>query len=92
MRLSPARPRPPRSGWHVAGGVPDVGGTVERTGTDRLVRNSLRVGAVLLVLYPVIRYLVLPLFPPMEELLAVAVAAGAAGVIAVWLVRLGGRR
>ena len=67
-------------------------GTVERAGTDRLVRDSLRAGAVLLVLFPVIRYLVLFLFPRMDELLAVAVAAGAAGVIAVWLVRLRGRR
>ena len=69
-----------------------MGGSAGRTGTDRLVRNSLRIGAVVLVLYPVIRYLVLPLFPPMDELLAAAVAAGAAGAIAVWLVRLGGRR
>jgi len=76
----------------LAGGVADVDGTVERAGTDRLVGDSLRAGAVLLVLFPVIRYLVLFLFPRMAELLAVAVAAGAAGVIAVWLVRLRGRR
>ena len=69
-----------------------MGGTVERAGTDRLVGDSLRVGAVLLVLFPVIRCLVLPLFPRMDELLAAAVAAGAAGAIAAWLVRLGGRR
>ena len=69
-----------------------MGGSAGRAGTDRLVGDSLRVGAVLLVLFPVIRCLVLPLLPRMDELLAVAVAAGAAGVIAVWLVRLGGRR
>ena len=69
-----------------------MGGTVERSGTDRLVRDSLRVGAVLLVLFPVIRCLVLPLFPKMDELLAAAVAAGAAAAIAVWLVRRRGRR
>lgn len=57
-----------------------------------MVGDSLRAGAVLLVLFPVIRYLVLPLFPKMDEPLAAAVAGGAAGAIAVWLVRLRGRR
>ena len=67
-------------------------GAVERTGTARLVGDSLRAGAVLLILFPVIRYLVLPLFPKMDELLAAAVAGGAAGAIAAWLVRIRGRR
>lgn len=57
-----------------------------------MVRNSLRVGAIVLLLFPMIRFLVLPLFPKMDELLAAAVAAGAAGVIAVWFVRIRGRR
>lgn len=68
-----------------------MGGTLERAGADRLIGDSLRAGAVLLVLFPVIRYLVLPLFPRMDDLLAAAIAAGAAGAVAVWLVRRVGR-
>ena len=55
---------------------------------ERAVRTSLLHAVPILVLYPFFRFCVLPLFPPVDELLAAALAGGAAGVAAVWLVRL----
>ena len=55
---------------------------------NRTVRTSLLCGAFVLVLYPFFRFLVLPLFSEVDELLAAALAGGAAGVTATWLVHL----
>ena len=55
---------------------------------NRAVRTSLLNAAPILVLYPFFRFCVLPLFPQVDELLAGALAGGAAGVAAIWLVRL----
>ena len=60
-------------------------------GPDRTVRTALLVGGVILVLFPIIRFVVLPRFVPVEGPLAAAIAAAiaavAAGAIAPWLVR-----
>ena len=55
---------------------------------DRAVRTSLLHAVPILVLYPFFRFCILPLFLQVDELLAGALAGGAAGVVAVWLVRL----
>ena len=55
---------------------------------ERAVRTSLLHAVPILVLYPFFRFCVLPLFLPVDELLAAALAGGAAGVAAVWFVRL----
>lgn len=55
---------------------------------DRAVRTSLLHAAPILVLYPFFRFCILPLFLQVDELLAGALAGGAAGVAAMWLVRL----
>ena len=57
-------------------------------GPDWTVRDSLLTGAVVLVLFPLFRFCVLPLFPQPDGLLATAIAAGVAGGIAPWLVKL----
>ena len=48
-------------------------------------------GAIVLVLYPLFRFCAVPLFPELHGLLATALAAGAAGGIASWVVSLGGK-
>ena len=55
---------------------------------SRTVRISLLYGAAILVLYPFFRFFVLPLFSQVDGLLAGALAGGAAGASATWLVRL----
>ena len=55
---------------------------------NRTVRISLLYGAPVLVLYPFFRFFVLPLFSQVDGLLAGALAGGAAGVVATWLVHL----
>ena len=59
---------------------------------NRTVRTSLLNAAPILVLYPFFRFCILPLFPKVDELLAAALAGGAASVVAIWLVRLARRR
>ena len=58
---------------------------------ERAVRTSLLHAAPILVLYSFFRLCILPLFLQVDELLAGALAGGAAGVAAVWLVRLSRR-
>ena len=58
---------------------------------DRTVRISLLNAAAILVLFPLFRFCLLPLLPQVDGLLAVALAAGAAGGLAPWLVRLARR-
>ena len=53
---------------------------------NRTVRISLLYGAPILVLYPFFRFCVLPLFSQVDGLLAGALAGGAAGAVATWLV------
>ncbi len=65
-----------------------MGKALERGDMDRTVRVSLLNGAAILVLFPLFRFCVLPLFPQVDGLLAVALAAGAAGAVGAWLVRL----
>lgn len=65
-----------------------MGKAPEPGDTDRAVRIALLHAAPILALYPFFRFCVLPLFPPVDELLAGALAGGAAGVVAVWFVRL----
>ncbi len=71
------------------GGEPDGGDSLERGRRDRTVRTSLLAGAVVLVLFPVFRFGVLPFFPQVDGVLAAVLAAGAAGAVAPWLIRLG---
>ena len=54
---------------------------------NRTVRISLLHGVPVLVLYPFFRFFVLPHFSQVDGLLAGALAGGAAGVVATWLVR-----
>lgn len=55
---------------------------------NRAVRTAMLHAVPILVLYTFFRFCVLPLFPPVDELLAGALAGGAAGVAATWLVRV----
>ena len=68
-----------------------MGKTLNRGDMDRTVRISLINAAVVLVLFPFFKFCVLDLFPQVDGLLAAALAAGAAGGLAPWLVRLARR-
>ena len=63
-----------------------------RGGMDRTVRKALLAGGFVLVLYPLFRLWVLPLFPQVQGWLEVVLAAGAAGAIAAWMMRRGRKR
>lgn len=54
---------------------------------DRTVRTSLLYGAHILVLYPIVRFFLLPHFSQVDGLFAGALAGGASGVAATCLVR-----
>ena len=73
------------------GGEPDAGRSPERGDMARTVRISLLNAAVVLVLFPFFKFCVLSAFPQVDGLLAAALAGGAAGGLAPWLVRLARR-
>lgn len=78
--------------WWVAfrrrGGEPARGRAPQRGDMDRTVRLSLLYAAAVLVLFLLFRFCVLPLFPQVDGWLAAALAGGASGAVAPWLVRL----
>lgn len=78
--------------WWVAfrrrGGEPATGRAPRRGDMDRTARLSMFYAAAVLFLYPFFRFFVLPLFSQVDGWLAAALAGGAAGAVAPWLVRL----
>ena len=63
-----------------------MGGGVERTGSDRAVRETFLTGALVIALYLFFRLCLLPPLPGLDGPLGVALVAGVAGGVAQWLV------
>ena len=68
-----------------------MGTPPERTGLGRTVPRAVSISAIVFVLMLLHRVYVVPLLPELDTVLATALAAGAAGGIASWVVSLGGK-